>query len=1030
MQGLGRTKKQKESVKTEFKDEQKRFLQHNLKDEMSKNNLFLIPKDLKGNDFSSDQDDQCNPPQVLKQPAVSSSKHSNHAYPFASSKYVLDHSCPATDLEYDPLLNYSAGLLSSSLAKEDENDKQQFQQMEASPCDNQQMFLETVFENKHGSPKKRARSSSPIKLEINLQESDDDDVLVIDVPPLTLTKKPKISRSYKKLEWEEKCAFVTLADNLQNRDRAEECKYAEEKRTLGSGGLQKDNEGLGNTEETLKMSSKTQSTNFLDVKSDILKVSNNLQEHSNTLTNSTENNMPSLYHTVVGMQKETLNTGSTQTEIPVKTSNVEEHTNYNFPSTQSMVQRSWCSEDSLKDKSAVNRGIPKKLSENTNEALRSWENGRHKLLDNISSHPSDKLNLFKETGPDTGVLIKNFKEGSDSCRIQANSKESEIIVLDSSSEEMDYSEEDSSVSESDDPTEECRRIFNEFVESEALKEKMANQAHGINTEAEALDSKTNTGFGQKKRIAHTAKFDVQTSKEIIVPFKAPPPQQANARILQVQHQAAQITAAVKSGQAFVAATSGQKKNVSGSSMTQSQSVGSMVSLNMLEVQPVATSQLNVVLQGNAVMGMPYRSSTLSVKRTAPMPMKVSTRRRPSVIPESGSKVSHDTRQRYVNFFVEEYMKICRTVNEAFDKALAEEKAIYDRCGSKNMYLNITVNTLKKLRDHGSLSSNGQASGSRSTNANGSGKSEEKNDLTGIVLYRLLKDYILTDEQLNVNHFPQPNPEKPGSAVLNGVTKTAVSDPCKRTCCRCGKIYAVTSSGKHIRKEECNYHFGRVQRHKVPGGMESRYSCCEGVVGSPGCQVVKLHVHDGRKENLEGFMKTFIKPPPPDGNHGVYALDCEMCYTTQGLELTRVTVVDPDLQVAYNTFVKPDNDIIDYNTRFSGVTEEDLKNTTTTIRDVQAILLNLFSAATILIGHSLESDLYAVKLFHNTVVDTSIVFPHRLGLPHKRALKNLTADYLRRIIQDDVGGHDSSEDAAACMELILWKVKEDNKGRKW
>lgn len=475
MQGLGRTKKQKESVKTEFKDEQKRFLQHNLKDEMSKNNLFLIPKDLKGNDFSSDQDDQCNPPQVLKQPAVSSSKHSNHAYPFASSKYVLDHSCPATDLEYDPLLNYSAGLLSSSLAKEDENDKQQFQQMEASPCDNQQMFLETVFENKHGSPKKRARSSSPIKLEINLQESDDDDVLVIDVPPLTLTKKPKISRSYKKLEWEEKCAFVTLADNLQNRDRAEECKYAEEKRTLGSGGLQKDNEGLGNTEETLKMSSKTQSTNFLDVKSDILKVSNNLQEHSNTLTNSTENNMPSLYHTVVGMQKETLNTGSTQTEIPVKTSNVEEHTNYNFPSTQSMVQRSWCSEDSLKDKSAVNRGIPKKLSENTNEALRSWENGRHKLLDNISSHPSDKLNLFKETGPDTGVLIKNFKEGSDSCRIQANSKESEIIVLDSSSEEMDYSEEDSSVSESDDPTEECRRIFNEFVESEALKEKMANQ---------------------------------------------------------------------------------------------------------------------------------------------------------------------------------------------------------------------------------------------------------------------------------------------------------------------------------------------------------------------------------------------------------------------------------------------------------------------------------------------------------------------------------------------------------------------------
>eukprot|EP00069_Balaena_mysticetus_P017039 bmy_10147T0 len=29
-----------------------------------------------------------------------------------------------------------------------------------------------------------------------------------------------------------------------------------------------------------------------------------------------------------------------------------------------------------------------------------------------------------------------------------------------------------------------------------------------------------------------------------------------------------------------------------------------------------------------------------------------------------------------------------------------------------------------------------------------------------------------------------------------------------------------------------------------------------------------------------------------------------------------------------------------------------------------------------------------------------MFPHRLGLPHKRSPKSLVADYLRRIIQDD------------------------------
>jgi len=41
-----------------------------------------------------------------------------------------------------------------------------------------------------------------------------------------------------------------------------------------------------------------------------------------------------------------------------------------------------------------------------------------------------------------------------------------------------------------------------------------------------------------------------------------------------------------------------------------------------------------------------------------------------------------------------------------------------------------------------------------------------------------------------------------------------------------------------------------------------------------------------------------------------------------------------------------------------------------------------------------------QLIHSSVVDTSVVFPHRLGWPYKRALKNLAADLLQRIIQND------------------------------
>lgn len=87
-------------------------------------------------------------------------------------------------------------------------------------------------------------------------------------------------------------------------------------------------------------------------------------------------------------------------------------------------------------------------------------------------------------------------------------------------------------------------------------------------------------------------------------------------------------------------------------------------------------------------------------------------------------------------------------------------------------------------------------------------------------------------------------------------------------------------------------------------------------------------------------------------------------------------------------------------RFSGITEEDMKNVTTTLLEVQATLLTMFSDKTILVGHSLESDFKALRLLHDTVIDTSVMFPHKYGYPQKRALKNLCSEYLRKIIQND------------------------------
>ena len=53
--------------------------------------------------------------------------------------------------------------------------------------------------------------------------------------------------------------------------------------------------------------------------------------------------------------------------------------------------------------------------------------------------------------------------------------------------------------------------------------------------------------------------------------------------------------------------------------------------------------------------------------------------------------------------------------------------------------------------------------------------------------------------------------------------------------------------------------------------------------------------------------------------------------------------------------------IGYDCRFSGLTAEDFAGVETTLEDIQQRLLKLFHSDTILLGHSLESDLRSLKV---------------------------------------------------------------------
>lgn len=166
-------------------------------------------------------------------------------------------------------------------------------------------------------------------------------------------------------------------------------------------------------------------------------------------------------------------------------------------------------------------------------------------------------------------------------------------------------------------------------------------------------------------------------------------------------------------------------------------------------------------------------------------------------------------------------------------------------------------------------------------------------------------------------------------------------------------------------------------------------------------------------------------------HDVYAIDCEMCMTGEKeFSLTRISIVSWDGEIVMDELVKPDKPITDYVTQYSGISEAMLAPVTTTLRDIQQKLLKLLTPRSILLGHSLDSDLKAIQLTHPFIVDTTIAFPHPAGPAKKHALRWLSQKYLNREIQKGHGtsqGHDSVEDARTCLDLMKKKCE---KGKRW
>lgn len=162
----------------------------------------------------------------------------------------------------------------------------------------------------------------------------------------------------------------------------------------------------------------------------------------------------------------------------------------------------------------------------------------------------------------------------------------------------------------------------------------------------------------------------------------------------------------------------------------------------------------------------------------------------------------------------------------------------------------------------------------------------------------------------------------------------------------------------------------------------------------------------------------------EGTYDVLAVDCEMVLTSVGRELARVAVVGPNRSVLLDVLVKPEGQVTDYLTRYSGITEDHLRNVSRTRQEALDLLLSLMHSETVLVGHGLYNDLSALGCGgcrHFRTSDTANLYPHHEPEKHCHALRFLSKKFLGREIQTGSNGHCPSEDALAVMDLVKAKV---------
>lgn len=246
---------------------------------------------------------------------------------------------------------------------------------------------------------------------------------------------------------------------------------------------------------------------------------------------------------------------------------------------------------------------------------------------------------------------------------------------------------------------------------------------------------------------------------------------------------------------------------------------------------------------------------------------------------------------------------------------------------------------------------------------------------------------------------------------------------ERTCYRCKQEFKLSEVMEVV---VCWYHSGKIIKNQLGTRI---YSCCGGVFGETDTQpCVKADHHVfywlGPEElhHAQPFKNTKDLWGVRKGSLDAVGIDCEMGFTSRGFELLRITAIDfVSGEEVFDILVKPKGEVLDLNTRWSGIAE--IKEEAIVFENAIELLGEIVDSNTVMIGHGLENDMNTMRLIHEKIVDTAVLYPKHKATPTFRfSLKQLAFECLGRNIQS--GQHDSSEDSLAAIDVAKHFIAKD------